>query len=116
LWGSAGFCTAAVAALRHRKLGVREKVLGVLAKFFDNLSDGYRPAAIAEVVPGKGIELLVCIIALGGKHMLSLGLRMLHSFVRDSQSRGRMCAQGVTSQLIPCLAKWLVEVRDVIVW
>ncbi len=114
--GAAGFCTAAVAALRHRKLGVREKVLSVLAKFFDNLSDCFRRAAIAEVVAGKGVELLVCIIAVGGKDMLSLGLRMLQSFVKDFQARERMCAQGVTSQLIPCLAKWLLEVRYVVFW
>jgi hypothetical protein len=112
VWAT-GLVPAALAALRIQNTDVRKKVLGMLCTFLTHLSNRLHTAAVGELVNDKGVELVACVIAAGGMDVLSPGLAMLLLFVGESESRERMYTQGIASQLIHSIAKWLLKVCEV---
>jgi hypothetical protein len=110
---AAGFCQAALQALKKPIKEVHGRVLSVLNMFFGRL----RPAsaslqeALAELVAGDLVEATVRHISEAGQDMQECGVTLLLRFAHDLQAVKRLSAPGIVDLLLKWAAKWLLKVR-----
>jgi hypothetical protein len=103
-----------VQALRKHSKSARGEVLKMLPASLPDAPE-YLHSAIASLVNGGAVELIVGHCAKAGWEQDGAGVEMLVQFFRDPQGQERMAVQETVEQLMKAVAKWLLEVSDLLV-
>ncbi len=111
----AGLCQAAVHALKKENKAVRGKVVSILAVFFARLDDRFHHAAMAVLVTGGAVELAMGHMVETGLELLLYGEELFNDFFDDPRGQDRVCTGAVADPLIKWAAKWLPQVRNMVV-
>jgi hypothetical protein len=110
----AGLCEAVVRGLGVSKR-VRMKVLSMTALFLNYLSEHLQPAALAVLVAGDVLELVVQELVEGGEAMHGIAVPLLVLFCTDPGPGERLCALPLVDTLMKWIEEWLLKVRKNIV-
>ncbi len=71
----------------------------------------YFHPALAVLVEGGAVELIMRHMAEGGWDQHDSALKVLEQFLRDPSGQQRMAEQKTVDQLMTAIAKWLLVVR-----
>jgi hypothetical protein len=106
---AAGFCQAALQALRFVTRDMQKEVVGMLVVFSDVLAPHLVPAAEADLLAGNAMELVVQAMV-QEDHPHQNYVTMLVSLSLNPAAEERMCAPGIVDQQMKWVAKWLLKV------
>jgi hypothetical protein len=108
---AAGLPAAALQALRKGSRGVRGRVLHMLCFSFKALPNHLESEAVAVLVSGGVVELLVWHMAQGPVDVQCEALSMLINILADPLGKERMFAPRLVEPLLHGISKWLLKVR-----
>jgi hypothetical protein len=90
----AGFCDAAVEALRWQGTELQQEMVGMLVMFFQSLSQGFHSYAMEVLVEGNAVENILEQMSEAGVDILGDGLSILMIFSANPGACGRLCVQA----------------------
>ncbi len=112
---TAGLCRTALRVLGMVTKSMRVKVLTMLMFLLYSLSEPLCPAAMAVLVAGDVVELIVGDMAEDGEVIHYVGGSLLRLLCADQAAGNRMCAPGTIHTLVKWMARWMLKVRDLVV-
>jgi hypothetical protein len=111
---AAGLCEAFLGILRKGDKAMHTQILGNLTSFILCLTDRNFPAAMAILVPGGIVELTMGQMAKAGQGQLLVGLTLFKYLSKDPAAQERLSKPGMVDQLTKWIAKWLPQVRTLL--